>query len=201
MIISEQEKKRILKLHKEYSLIKEQEEDGEDMIQGISASVLHPITQDFLRKGTAKNVFQIIRMMTDCHWKGGEVDADHPLVVVGPMGYGTSSSDDPYVTIVRKSSGKEPKFCLTSKRNGVSRCFNPCKLGVDSSSWARVPGWNDINTLIVPAINKMLEGSTIDNRGGTDDDELWNTYEKGGDLLGWTADSDDIGARYTLKKI
>ena len=200
MIISEQEKKRILKLHKEFSIIKEQEDaTGEDTIQGISASVLHPITQNFLTKGITKNVFQIIRMMVDCHWKGDSVDADHPLVVVGPMGYGYSGNE---VIMERKGSEKGPKFCLVKKSRAV--CFNPCKLGVDESSWKnslRHGEWNVVRDEIVPAIAKMLDGSTIDNTGATDDDELYDTYEKGGNLLGWRADGNGIDAKFTIKKI
>ena len=133
MIISEQEKNRIRKLHKEFSLIKEQDDvkgkEEVSKINGISTSLLHPVTQNWLRKGKSLNVFRMIQILAECHWKGSEIDADNPMEVISPMGLGSSSTDNPEVRIKDKNSPGGPKFCLIGKsgRQQDYFCINPCK--------------------------------------------------------------------------
>ena len=52
----------------------------------------------------------------------------------------------------------------------------------------------------LPAMIKYMEHSTIDNRGGADDED-WDNYSKGGDMLGWRADGDGINATFSIKKV
>ena len=171
------------------------EEPGE-MISGIPTNLLHPITQEWFSKGQTMSVFQLIRMMAGCYTNNEKKEWG---TVLEPMSLG-SSGDEHIVTINHKLDG-EPSFCLTAKKSGVSRCFNPCNLGVDSSEFeTKVDGWGDINTLIVPAVAKMLSTSTIDNVGY--DDDMENLFQKGGGMLGWRSDGNEyLDAKFKLTKI
>ena len=80
-------------------------------------------------------------------------------------------------------------------------CFdNVCKLGPSSSSWP-----NKIQKLgddLVPALKKYMEGSTIDNGyGWQEDDTTSDNYSKGGDMLRWVPDGDSLQSKWTLTKI
>ena len=70
MIISEQEKNRIRKLHKEFSVIKEQEDSvgSEDMIQGISIKKLNPYVLQILKdKSRRFKGIDLLKMTAGCY--------------------------------------------------------------------------------------------------------------------------------------
>ena len=195
MIISEQEKNRIRKLHKNYSIIKEQDDvkgkEETSSIQGISTSLLHPITQERLSGGRTMNVYEIMMMLAGCQ----EDKENSPYSILSPMGLSSSSNDNPMVSFENK------KFCLIYKGRGGYMCFdNVCKLGPSSSSWP-----NKIQKLgddLVPALKKYMEGSTIDNGyGWQEDDTTSDNYSKGGDMLRWVPDGDSLQSKWTLTKI
>ena len=102
MIISEQEKNRIRKLHKNYSIIKEQDDvkgkEETSSIQGISTSLLHPITQERLSGGRTMNVYEIMMMLAGCQ----EDKENSPYSILSPMGLSSSSNDNPMVSFENK---------------------------------------------------------------------------------------------------
>ena len=171
--------------------IKEQEDTGgEDQIQGISISLLHPKTQQVLTSGRKMNVYEIIMMLAGCQ----ENKENSPYSILSPMGLSSSSNDNPMVSFENK------KFCMVYQGRG-SMCFdNVCKLGPNRSAWPRKI--HQLGDDLVPALKKYMEGSTIDNGWGwEDDDTTSDNYSKGGDMLRWVPDSDSMNAKWTLTKI
>ena len=194
IIITEQEKRELRKLHREFSIIKEQEED---MIQGISVSNLHPITQDYLRKGQKMNWVQMLRMIAGCHVN----DEKKPMYsVLKPSGldmddYVDTDGKKYPITISYNNLGNsnDGNFCMIG---GSSVCFNPCKLDINAQT-GDLP--SDVRTEVIPALIKMMSSSTIDNLGDDDiDDTTYDRYQKGGSMLGWRGA--DNGA-FTLTKV
>ena len=204
--IEENKKTKVVKL-KEYDLrnvirrVIAEQEDTEDRIQGISTSLLHPITQKWI--GGTKNVFQMILMMSDCHWKGSEINTDHPTEIVKPANYGWSG-DDIVLDAKSDSSGQGAKFCFRTS-GGQMVCFNPCKLGPNASSWSKSMRSGEFDAMkdeIVPIISRILEGSHISNGyADADDDATMRKYDKGGQKFGWRANGNGIGAKFKLTKI
>ena len=167
-------------------------------IKGISTSLLHPITQEWMRRPGTKNVFQLIRMMTECHWKGGEVNPDNPEEVVKPMEFDYNSSE---VILKEKGQPNGPKFCI--KSGAAQVCWNPCKLAPNVSSWGgRSLERKAALSELVPIVKRMLKGSNIFNGYGSADDDATNRkYLKGGNMLGWRADGDSVNTKFTLKRV
>ena len=175
--INESEKKRIRGLHGMQVLT---EEPGE-MISGIPTNSLHPITQDYLRKGQTMNWVQMLHMITGCYVN----DENKPQYsVLNPLGV----NRDDYVHTDRKKkqiSFSNKSFCMIG---GSSVCFNPCKLDINAQQSA-LP--NAVRGMVIPALVNMMSSSTIDNLGMDDfDDATYDRYEEGGSMLGWRGDDD-----------
>jgi hypothetical protein len=201
IIISEEEKNRIRGLHKNYSIIKEEPSGGvsTSLLQESRLSLLHPMAQKWV--GGGKNVFDMIKMMTDCHCKGGECKPDHPSAVVKPHLAGGYDEGD--IVLDSNIEGQGAKFCFSTS-GGKQLCFKPCELGSDSDSWKKTMShgaFDAVKDEMVAAISKALEGSGIWNGHADSDGDTTKKYKKGGKMFGWRANGTDINTKFILKKV
>ena len=207
MIISEQEKNKIRKLHKKFSVIQEQDDvkgkEEVSKIKGISTSLLSPVTQRYLSEGITMDPYSMMMMIAGCR----ENNEKHPFSSLVP--YNTSSVK------FRKCGFQcvEPGFHAEDGKvyfsyGGSSIIFeNVCKLG---NSWTRWKNslnddyeWGTVKGDIGPALQRYLKGSYIDNG------ELWcetdqecRRLRKGGEKLQWApVNKDNIHSNFKLKKI
>ena len=69
--INEEEKNRIRALHKNYSIIKEEDEvkdtEDTDMIEGIAVADLHPYVYESLKNKKKMTAAQMLKMMAGCY--------------------------------------------------------------------------------------------------------------------------------------
>jgi hypothetical protein len=199
--LNESEKNRIRGLHKNYSIIKEEPSGGDvGNIEGVPTSLLHPMTQKWI--GGGKNVFDMIKMMTDCHCVGGECKTDHPTTVVKPHLAGSYDGGD--IVLDSNIEGQGAKFCFMPS-GGKQLCFKPCELGRDSSSWKKTMphgAFDVVKDEMVAVVTRLLEGSGIWNgHTDSDDDATIRKYNKGGEMFGWRANGTDINTKFILKKV
>jgi len=200
MIISEQEKNRIRKLHKNYSIIKEQDnvkgKEETSSIQGISSELLHTNTLDFIESQQKITTQMLLKMIAGCTENG-------PLkrfYFGSPATYSSDNRVEPNKLIKPKTDGT--LYLGSTSGQHAHEWDNLCNLSNNSdSTWTNLEGWPIYEKDRTAILTNYLKNWVDSLQNSVSDDQLdaetANRYAKGGRQLTWKSVGND---QWTLAK-
>jgi len=201
--INEQEKNRIRGLHKNYSIIKEQDDEKGDVgsIEGMSTNLLTPAVQTHL-KGKKRSTIDMLKIIAGCY-----VEGKHGALWAGLEGGGESWSHKggPMPIIY---PGKKDGTLIGAVKTGWAEEINPCKMYKVPEGWTRsdflVPAIVNYWTKRAKGISNIPAESALYNDEG--DDQYTNReldqMDTIGDRLTWVMDRDNgVSTMWTLTKV
>ena len=203
MIISEQEKNRIRGLHREFSVIQEQDQvkgkEAVSRIEGISTNLLTPAVQEHL-KGKKASTIEMLQIIAGC-WVHSKKSGPR-WAGLGPGGQSWEQKGGPMPMI---RPGEKDGTVSSQVKTGWGETINPCKM-------YKVPeGWRRSDFLVPAIVNFWTKRATSLSNTPTDQydddgDELYsqkklNKMQSIGNRLTWVPDgSKGINTMWTLTK-
>jgi len=175
--INEEEKNRIRALHKNYSIIKEEDEvkdtEDTDMIEGIAVADLHPYVYESLKNKKKMTAAQMLKMMAGCY-----DDDEEMMSLVGyAHDYPSTASGGQKI---EPSSGEYKKkgtlYLHYRSGHGSQTWENLCDFpdNIRDGKWISLPGF-DWDQELMKSISDYWEAADgLKNLSNADTDGFWD---------------------------